>query len=705
MKNNLFDVYIDFEFNSSNEEILNLVCCSLRFKKEGFDSWTIKNFWLFNDNVEKKKLNDYVSTLNNNGAVFVAHNVVSEARSFYSLGHSDPTTFTWFDTFLEYRNLSNRSVELNTGKQLVGGKIKNYRRVDPFSKYKKPNKYASNIEESDKKELKLKHNLPEAIYNFFKVPLVNMEVKDKMRDIILSKNDELILAHKDDIMKYCESDVEVLPMLKNKIMETYENRKINIDEVYTAAKWRGNYAALTAIRESKGYPIDMEKVSALIENVELIMDDCRREINDFFPDIKPFKYNKKLKRFTLNQEIVKLWAIKTHGDKWEKTDTLEPSLSLESFEKFYPYRHDYPTDIFGAQMVRYLKLKQHLRGFEKPSDPSKEWFMSSVGSDDRVRPYMNIFGSQTGRSQPSSKAFVMLKPAFLRTVVQPKPGKWLVSCDWASQEYLISALNANDKNMIEAYASGDVYLAYAKQLGIVPKDGTKEQYKTERDSQKPVILGLSFLRSKYGMADSLSVTWNREVSLEEAQREIDKFYKIAADLKKFQDRVQLDYARNKKIRTPDHWYMWDYQNNFRSLVNFPSQGTGGSAMRYSDVLCHKRGLYIPFTLHDALYMECEAGDTAAIDTLMETMKEGFIKCFPGKEKEAALIRVDPHVWGYGLPTPQIIKKANGKLDLIEGSITTPKGIKVKAAEYFIDERAINEYDKFNQYFYKKDSGV
>ena len=104
---------------------------------------------------------------------------------------------------------------------------------------------------------------------------------------------------------------------------------------------------------------------------------------------------------------------------------------------------------------------------------------------------MNIYGAQSSRSQPAATGFLFLKPAWMRSLCQPNRGRAIASFDYGSQEFLISALVSKDKNMLWAYASGDVYLALAKLAGAVPQDGTKSEYKAERDLFKATTLGIS----------------------------------------------------------------------------------------------------------------------------------------------------------------------------------------------------------------------
>ena len=61
----------------------------------------------------------------------------------------------------------------------------------------------------------------------------------------------------------------------------------------------------------------------------------------------------------------------------------------------------------------------------------------------------------------------------------------------------IAAALSDDPNMIEAYLSGDAYLAFAKQAHAVPENATKETHRSVRDQFKQCVLGV-----QYGIGDA-----------------------------------------------------------------------------------------------------------------------------------------------------------------------------------------------------------
>ena len=71
--------------------------------------------------------------------------------------------------------------------------------------------------------------------------------------------------------------------------------------------------------------------------------------------------------------------------------------------------------------------------------------------------------------------------------------------DWSQQEFGIAASLSGDEAMMDAYRSGDPYLAFGKQAGRIPADGTKQTHGAERDLFKACVLGV-----QYGMGGGVA---------------------------------------------------------------------------------------------------------------------------------------------------------------------------------------------------------
>ena len=67
-----------------------------------------------------------------------------------------------------------------------------------------------------------------------------------------------------------------------------------------------------------------------------------------------------------------------------------------------------------------------------------------------------------------------------------------LTVDWTTQEIAIAAGLSGDERMAEDYASGAVYLAFAKANRLVPPDATKESHEDIREVCKAIVLGIDY---------------------------------------------------------------------------------------------------------------------------------------------------------------------------------------------------------------------
>ncbi len=659
-------LFIDFEFNRIVEPRVNLVCCVTTDLK----TLKVNKFWLHKDAYANKMLRNHINKYD----TIIGYSTVAEARSFISLG-LNPLDFKWIDLFIEYRFITNHNDKLLWGKQLVDGKVKPVRKPPP--KWERS-------EEDSKSSFRPTHSLAEATFKLTG-EIRNIKEKEEVRNLIISAPEKFTSAERKRILEYCADDVIFMPKIWERIKEELKvlDKKVDMQEYFDEALLRGRYSAHTAIMENLGYPIDVEKTKNFSRQVNTILFECQKEINSFFPEIKPFRWNRPKQRFSQNQASIKAWIRENHDtNKWMKTDTDELSLSLDAFQRFYDFKHQYPQDNFGAQMVRYAKLKQSLYGFSEST--KKETFWDSVGSDGRARPYMNHYGAQSSRSQPGARGFMFLKPAWMRALVVPKPGMFMASIDYGQQEFFIAALKSEDRNMIDAYLSGDPYLYGAKLARVIPMSATKESHKLVRDVFKNTYLGILFGMTKYGLAIKLTQDTGRTYTEEDAQAEIDRFADTFPKYMEYKESIASEYEDKGSITLPCGWRMWGDNENIRSVANVPIQGTGASVMRKSVDLAVERDVKILFTLHDANYMEDYIGNEDKILKLRDSMREAFVFYFPNRlKKYAEQIKLDPYAWS-----------PNYKKD----STLILKSWKVPTSNLYIDERSLTEYEKFSQYF-------
>lgn len=667
---------LDTEFNKTHCKDYNvLAACFSDGREEN------AKFWL--GDVDHKNFNNYLNGLKVvKDTVLVSHNVVAEARALLSLG-INPLDFKWIDTFIEFRCLTNHNDKLKYGEHLIDGIVKILKRPPP--------KYMQNENERREKG-SVTHSYSQAVYKFLNI-IIDTERKEEIRNLIISDPLGFSRQEKQEILDYCFDDTRhLVPMLRKMVGHYKQLLRHNFDKTSLISEmlWRGECQVRTAMMEYAGYPIDYNATKNFSTQVPQILRDIQKDINKQFPDIKPFHLDPKTRLFKMKQKPIKDWIKKSvFRDRWLLTANGDYSLSLDAFADHFHAKHSYKRGCFGSQMLRYLKTKQSLNGFMPRGDNKRKTFWDYVSPDKIVRPYLNAYGAQSSRFQPSATGFIFLKSAWMRSLVVPPKGKMIVGSDFKSEEYLLSAIKALDKAMYKAYLTGDVYLAFGHDSGVMKKTWTKKSHPVMRQACKNTVLGISYLMTKIGLAKKLTQDAGKEYTEEEAQDYIDKFFDTYPDFAQdIEDRINA-YYNNKFIKLPDGWYMWGNNPNERSVGNVEIQGLGACILRKSVQLCQDAGLEVIIPLHDALYILADINDWEAVDTFNRCMKEAFCFYFEGQQRKwAESIMLDTEAW-----SPE----------LKEGEIITAGGNKVKVEKIHIDERAEEEYKTFNRYFSTPDS--
>ena len=664
---------LDFEYRNTSEPRYDLVACAIS------DGVLNRTIWLHNDDIQKQKLKNLLLRARSTHTL-IAFNVDAEARALVSLG-LNPTKFKWIDNQAEWKMLTNHNDRLGYGKQFIDGKIK-----------KTCRKTYGDTSNSKKKHDKTPVNLLGCTYKMLGLgSKEDYEHKNEMRDLIIH-TPKFSTEQRANILAYCSGDIENLFNIYCAMLAEYERllNKADLKTLHREMLFRGETVARAALVASIGYPVNRSKVEGFTKNIPKMIKDIQEDINSQFPDMELFKWQKKLNRYSLNTKAVKAWVEESeYANKWVRTATNSYSIGLDGFEKHFHYRHDFPRDNFPAQFLRYLKFNQSLNGFRPKSKTAKNQstFFSYYGRDDRAHPYLNCYGSQSGRYQPKATGFIHLKAAWMRSLVEPKPGRAICTIDYSSEEFLLGALLSNDKNMLEAYKSGDVYLYFAKLAGAVPWDGTKANYKQERNLFKSTTLGISYQMGPHALADKLTNDTGIFHTAEMASELINKFYEAYPQYLEWvkETEHEYNYGRDNYIKLPDGWIMFGDNDNRRSVSNMPIQGLGSCILRKAIQNAQNSNLKVILPLHDALYIEYPSDDTSAIDTLYNCMKHAFGFYFEGETASQALdlIRMDIDVW-----SP----------DYKEGALTTKNGHVVKTQNIYIDERSKNEYERFSKYF-------
>ena len=188
-------------------------------------------------------------------------------------------------------------------------------------------------------------------------------------------------------------------------------------------------------------------------------------------------------------------------------------------------------------------------------------------------------------------------------------------------------------------------------------------------------------------------TWTED----EAQEQIDLFYNAYPDLRALQLKTMDDYTDGCGIYLPCGWRMFCDNENLRSVCNVPIQRFGASVMRKAVDIAVRNGCKVIFTLHDAIYIEGDVGCEVDIAILNDAMREAFVFYYLGTkhEKTAGKIKLDPFAW-----SPNYEKDSSFEIGMKDGS-----RLEVPCSNMYIDERALEEYNRFSKYFSGSDSDL
>lgn len=295
--------------------------------------------------------------------------------------------------------------------------------------------------------------------------------------------------------------------------------------------------------------------------------------------------------------------IAQSGIPWPRTDTGcyrsdKETLKEMSLTNGEPWKSIYELkrSIAGG-VIDGLQLRPHSRLYAAP------------------KPFMTI----TGRSAPSTSEFVYLGPKWLRSLLQPPPGRTLMELDWGSQEYGIAAALSQDPAMLEAYLSGDPYIHLAKLAGGVPDDADATSHPKERDAFKIVSLAVLM-----GMGAG-SVGRKTGKGLFAGEQLMRQHREIFKTFWKWSDAVHATGAAARDIETAFGLVYnprsYD-QYKPRTARNFLLQATGSDMLRVAILLLAEAGIEVVATVHDSVVVECDTADACNVQKMaIECMEE------------------------------------------------------------------------------------
>jgi hypothetical protein len=421
------------------------------------------------------------------------------------------------------------------------------------------------------------------------------------------------------LLEYCESDVIALDRLLPEMLP-----KIDVER----ALLRGRYMKAAAHIEFNGVPVDEQSLGKLLLHWDRLQDELIASVDRDYGvyDGRTFKANR-FAEYLARRKIA--WPILPSGRLDLSDDTFRDMI--RSYPELAPLRE-----------VRVMLSKFRLSDL-------------AVGSDGRNRVMLSAFRARTGRNQPSNSKFIFGPSTWIRSLIQSRPGWGIAYVDWNQQEFGIAAALSQDAAMIDAYLSGDPYLAFAKQAGAVPSNATKDSHPAERDQFKACVLAVQYGMGEESLAVRIAQPVLRARQLLELHRRTYPTFWSWSD-------AALDRAMlHGKLWTVFVWeiHVTDSPNP-RSLRNFPMQANGAEMLRLACCLTTERGIRVCAPVHDALLIEAPLGELdaeveatcAAMAEASEVVLDGFRLStdveevrYPDRYQDKRGIKTWDAVWG------------------------------------------------------------
>jgi DNA polymerase I len=393
---------------------------------------------------------------------------------------------------------------------------------------------------------------------YFGLDAIGSTEKNRLRDLVL-QGGPWSDGERKEILDYCESDVLALERLLPAMLP-----KIDIPR----ALLRGRYMAAVSAMEHTGTPIDMPTLELLRKRWTEIQGELIGEIDKNYGVFEGRSFRARRFAAFLNRHDIP-WPLLESGELDLQDDTFREMA--KSYAIISPLRE-----------LRHALSSLRLQNLQ-------------VGSDGRNRALLSVFGSRTGRNQPSNAKFIFGPSVWIRGLIKPSPGYAIAYVDWSNQEVGIAAKLSGDEKMLKAYQSGDPYLEFGKQCGRLPPDATKASHPDTRQMLKQCVLGILFGMGAKTLA--FKIGQSELVARELLRLHRDTYRKFWSWSEAAVDCAML----RSVIGTVFGWPLHVEQNpKPGSLMNFPMQANAAEMLRLACCLATERGIEVCAPVHDAI---------------------------------------------------------------------------------------------------------
>ena len=407
-------------------------------------------------------------------------------------------------------------------------------------------------------------------------------LKDFHRDEVI-KNDTYTNEQLKSIVAYCERDVLTLEHIFIEQLKDIQNNYPNYGPKTFISQANFHARAMISVAkvEHNGMHIDNELFTQFKSQYERVKNEMIDEINSKIDVYDEHTFsNKKFKKFIQRLGLLDRWP-RTETGKLKTTDKIIHNFAQENkmIDEFY----------LCKEFVDSNKLKGAV-----------------VGPDGKARTPLRMFGTVTGRTNPSTSRYPFNAPKFFRNILKPLKDHVYVYADYATQEPCIAAYLSNDQNMIEAYNSDDMYLYAPIKAGILPNDAAVEYIKSDKKKfkQERELYKRALLASMYGQKEgSLSIALN--ISFDHAAKILADITSSYETYFRWVDRKVSQGARDGYMKTKFGWrrnLTYGEKINKRSLFNFMCQGHGSEMLRLALIDLTEKKFEVNALVHDGILL-------------------------------------------------------------------------------------------------------
>ena len=623
---------IDFEYNHEGDKFLNLVCVAV-------DN---KTFWLRNGE-ELEEFRAYMKSLE--GEILVSHcSSLAEIPCCIEAG-LDVDKYVWFDTFTTEKRL----------RSFIG----------------KPDGAFSLLEVL--KEYGLSHSY-------------NETEKQDLRNIILTG--EYLDYRRMEVLDYCSEDIKDLKLLAEKQIEKLEHQ-LSMDWLLDVATLKEvkykevmvfqfiRQQSITNITTAKMYyepfQADYNKIAKMSDPrlVMLLKQNLNAIIPGVYDELGKQK-NNVVRDFILKEDSGAYDWFKNKGYLTPSKD--EISLKDEYLGEYLSEHKGFSDKLDTFRQV--IKVIKACSGFQKEGEGN--WITPNKFSDG-LHCNASEFGTVTTRYTPKpSKGWIPGMGKALRNLLKPvTDDEVYFSLDFNAQEIWVIGQLSKDIKLLETYASNDIYMSVAQNMGLYPKDlkipteperseAWFKPYKPLRQKIKGMVLGLNYGMSPRTLAERCKMDYAEAEELVSQYNSTysDKFVWTSTLISYFKNKASLYVGHDVCIKHQD--YREGRARNERQAMNYPVQCLGATITREALRLAFERGIKPIFPVHDEIYfkttkdrLEKDVATARAcmIDAAFNAVGATALKQFPIKvgEVEVTTLTKSP-VHSGGEATAELIER-------------------------------------------------